>query len=119
MGGDGGAVNIALDPFGIYRKWHVPHLRTEPEVWSRVSAAERIADDCNVVFMGSSRVVHGFGPGSAGEFLVKHPGVDAITFTGETRTGEAIMQNAAIGVRFWDVAGATSAVTAWWSPTVR
>ncbi|MDA1324386.1 MAG: 2-hydroxymuconic semialdehyde dehydrogenase [Proteobacteria bacterium] len=48
---------------------------------------------------GVYNVVHGFGPGSAGEFLVKHPGVDAITFTGETRTGEAIMQNAAIGVR--------------------
>jgi aminomuconate-semialdehyde/2-hydroxymuconate-6-semialdehyde dehydrogenase len=48
---------------------------------------------------GVYNVVQGFGPGSAGEFLVKHPGVDAITFTGETRTGEAIMQNAAIGVR--------------------
>jgi aminomuconate-semialdehyde/2-hydroxymuconate-6-semialdehyde dehydrogenase len=48
---------------------------------------------------GVYNVVHGFGPGSAGEFLVKHPGVDAITFTGETRTGEAIMRNAAIGVR--------------------
>lgn len=48
---------------------------------------------------GVYNVIHGFGPGSAGEFLVKHPDVDAITFTGETRTGEAIMQNAAIGVR--------------------
>ena len=48
---------------------------------------------------GVYNVIHGFGPGSAGEFLVRHPGVDAITFTGETRTGEAIMQNAAIGVR--------------------
>ena len=34
-----------------------------------------------------------------GEFLVGHPGVDAITFTGETVTGEAIMKNAAVGVR--------------------
>ena len=48
---------------------------------------------------GVYNVVHGFGPGSAGEFLVSHPGVDAITFTGETRTGEAIMRNAAAGVR--------------------
>ena len=40
---------------------------------------------------GVYNVVHGFGPGSAGEFLTCHPGVDAITFTGETRTGEAIM----------------------------
>ncbi|MGE0825367.1 MAG: 2-hydroxymuconic semialdehyde dehydrogenase [Candidatus Binatia bacterium] len=48
---------------------------------------------------GVYNVVHGFGPESAGEFLVSHPGVDAITFTGETRTGEAIMKNAAVGVR--------------------
>jgi len=48
---------------------------------------------------GVYNVVHGFGPGSAGELLTQHPGVDAITFTGETVTGEAIMQNAAIGVR--------------------
>lgn len=56
------AINIAMDPFGIYRKWHLPHLRTEPVTWSRVSAAERIAADCQVVLLGSSRVVHGFGP---------------------------------------------------------
>ena len=48
---------------------------------------------------GVNNVVHGFGPDSAGEFLVSHPGVDAITFTGETVTGEAIMQRAAVGVR--------------------
>jgi aminomuconate-semialdehyde/2-hydroxymuconate-6-semialdehyde dehydrogenase len=48
---------------------------------------------------GVYNVIHGFGPGSAGEFLTKHPGVDAITFTGETRTGEAIMKQAAVGVR--------------------
>ena len=48
---------------------------------------------------GVYNVVHGFGPGSAGEFLTRHPGVNAITFTGETRTGEAIMATAAKGVR--------------------
>ncbi|MCR9135455.1 MAG: 2-hydroxymuconic semialdehyde dehydrogenase [Alphaproteobacteria bacterium] len=48
---------------------------------------------------GVFNVVHGFGPGSAGEALTKHPGVDAITFTGETRTGEAIMKAAAAGTR--------------------
>lgn len=48
---------------------------------------------------GVYNVVHGFGPNSAGEFLTRHPGVDAITFTGETRTGEAIMKAAAVGVR--------------------
>lgn len=48
---------------------------------------------------GVYNVVHGFGPDSAGEFLTTHPGVDGITFTGETRTGEAIMGAAAKGVR--------------------
>ena len=48
---------------------------------------------------GVYNVVHGFGPDSAGEFLTSHPDVDAITFTGETRTGEAIMKAAADGVR--------------------
>jgi aminomuconate-semialdehyde/2-hydroxymuconate-6-semialdehyde dehydrogenase len=48
---------------------------------------------------GVYNVVHGFGPGSTGEFLTSHPGVDAITFTGETRTGAAIMKAAATGAR--------------------
>ncbi len=48
---------------------------------------------------GVYNVVHGFGPDSAGEFLTNHPDVDGITFTGETRTGEAIMKAAAKGVR--------------------
>ncbi|MEM6728420.1 MAG: 2-hydroxymuconic semialdehyde dehydrogenase [Pseudomonadota bacterium] len=48
---------------------------------------------------GVYNVVHGKGPGNAGEFLTAHPDVDGITFTGETRTGEAIMRQAASGVR--------------------
>jgi aminomuconate-semialdehyde/2-hydroxymuconate-6-semialdehyde dehydrogenase len=48
---------------------------------------------------GVYNVVHGFGPGSAGEVLTRHPGVDAITFTGETATGQEIMKAAAVGVR--------------------
>jgi len=48
---------------------------------------------------GVYNVVHGFGPDSAGAFLTAHPDVNGITFTGETRTGEAIMKAAANGVR--------------------
>lgn len=48
---------------------------------------------------GVYNVIQGLGEGSAGELLVNHPGVAAITFTGETRTGEAIMRAAATGVR--------------------
>jgi aminomuconate-semialdehyde/2-hydroxymuconate-6-semialdehyde dehydrogenase len=48
---------------------------------------------------GVYNVVHGFGPNSAGEFLTTHPGVNAITFTGETRTGAAILKAAADGIK--------------------
>jgi aminomuconate-semialdehyde/2-hydroxymuconate-6-semialdehyde dehydrogenase len=48
---------------------------------------------------GVYNVVHGFGPDSAGEYLTRHPGVNGITFTGETATGSAIMKAAADGVR--------------------
>ncbi len=48
---------------------------------------------------GVYNVVNGFGPGSAGEFVTTHPDVNAITFTGETRTGAAIMKAAAEGAR--------------------
>jgi aminomuconate-semialdehyde/2-hydroxymuconate-6-semialdehyde dehydrogenase len=41
---------------------------------------------------GVFNLVHGFGPGSAGEAMTKHPGVDAVTFTGESRTGTTIMK---------------------------
>lgn len=48
---------------------------------------------------GAFNLVHGFGPNSAGEFLTTHRGVDAITFTGETATGSAIMRAAADNVK--------------------
>lgn len=48
---------------------------------------------------GVYNVVQGYGGDSAGAFLTAHPDVDGYTFTGETRTGELIMQNAAKGVR--------------------
>jgi len=41
---------------------------------------------------GAFNLVHGFGGGSAGEFLTRHPGIDAVTFTGESRTGATIMK---------------------------
>jgi len=44
---------------------------------------------------GVYNVVHGFGPGSAGEFLTQHPDVNAVTFTGESQTGAAIMRTVA------------------------
>jgi aminomuconate-semialdehyde/2-hydroxymuconate-6-semialdehyde dehydrogenase len=48
---------------------------------------------------GVYNVVHGKGAGSAGELLTRHPDVAAITFTGESATGAAIMKVAADGIR--------------------
>ena len=48
---------------------------------------------------GVFNLVHGFGSDSAGEFLTSHPGVDAITFTGESSTGAAIMRKVADSVK--------------------
>lgn len=48
---------------------------------------------------GVVNVVQGFGPDAAGEALVKHPDVKALSFTGETTTGEAIMRTAASSLK--------------------
>jgi len=48
---------------------------------------------------GVYNVVHGFGPDSAGEFLTQHPDVNAVTFTGESQTGAAIMKTVAASVK--------------------
>jgi len=48
---------------------------------------------------GVYNVVHGFGPNSVGEFLTQHPDVNAVTFTGESQTGAAIMKTVAASVK--------------------
>ncbi|MER7007150.1 2-hydroxymuconic semialdehyde dehydrogenase [Dactylosporangium sp. NPDC000555] len=48
---------------------------------------------------GVYNVVHGYGPGSAGDALVRHPGIDGVTFTGSSSTGAAIMAAVAPQVR--------------------
>ncbi len=57
-----------------------------------------VMNECGVP-AGVYNVVHGFGPDSAGAYLTEHKDVDAITFTGETRTGETIMRAASVGLR--------------------
>lgn len=48
---------------------------------------------------GVFNLVHGFGADSAGQFLTTHPGIDGVTFTGETATGSTIMRAVAPRVR--------------------
>ena len=44
---------------------------------------------------GTFNVLHGLGPDSAGAALTAHPGIDRITFTGESQTGRVISAAAA------------------------
>ncbi|MFI9122442.1 2-hydroxymuconic semialdehyde dehydrogenase [Streptomyces bikiniensis] len=44
---------------------------------------------------GVFNLVHGRGPDAAGRWLTEHPGVDAVAFTGASRTGAEIMRAAA------------------------
>jgi aminomuconate-semialdehyde/2-hydroxymuconate-6-semialdehyde dehydrogenase len=48
---------------------------------------------------GVFNLIHGHGTNAAGEWLTKHPDIDAITFTGESKTGSAIMKAVADGVK--------------------
>lgn len=48
---------------------------------------------------GVFNVVHGFGPNSTGQFMTTHPEIDAVTFTGESRTGSTIMKTVADGMK--------------------
>lgn len=48
---------------------------------------------------GVFNLVHGRGANSAGEFLTRHPDIDAITFTGESKTGSTIMKAVADGMK--------------------
>ncbi|MGC5341980.1 2-hydroxymuconic semialdehyde dehydrogenase [Streptomyces sp. DT24] len=48
---------------------------------------------------GVYNVVHGFGGGSAGEYLTSHPGIDGVTFTGSSATGSHVMKTVAPRVR--------------------
>ncbi|RXI98305.1 aldehyde dehydrogenase [Anaerobacillus alkaliphilus] len=68
----------------------------KPAEWTPMTATV-LAEICQEAGVpdGVVNVVHGFGANSAGSALTEHPDVDAITFTGETTTGTAIMKAAA------------------------
>jgi aminomuconate-semialdehyde/2-hydroxymuconate-6-semialdehyde dehydrogenase len=59
--------------------------------------ATAFGDICNQAGLppGVVNVIHGFGAASAGQAIVSHPEIKAISFTGETLTGSAIMKDAA------------------------
>ena len=115
-----GAVNYAIRKpkgvIGVISPWNAPFLLMTWKVGPALACgntvvvkpseetpmtATLLGEVMNAVGVppGVYNVVHGFGPDSAGEFVTRHDWVDAITFTGETRTGVAIMKAAAEGIR--------------------
>ncbi len=108
-----GAVNYVtrqpLGVVGVISPWNLPLLlltwkvapalaagncvvvKPSEETPSTATLLGEVFKDAGVP-AGVYNVVHGFGPEAAGEALTKHPDVSAITFTGETRTGSAIMK---------------------------
>jgi len=115
-----GAVNLSVRKpkgvIGVISPWNLPLLlmtwkvgpalacgnavvvKPSEETPTTTSLLGEVMNEAGVP-PGVFNVVNGFGADSAGAFLTEHPGVDAITFTGETRTGEIIMRAAARGVR--------------------
>jgi len=115
-----GAVNYAmrkpLGVIGVIAPWNLPLLlltwklapalacgntivaKPSEETPSTATLLAEVMHEAGVP-AGVFNVVHGFGPDSAGEFITTHPGVDAITFTGETTTGAAIMKAVAPTVK--------------------
>ncbi|MEX1029228.1 MAG: aldehyde dehydrogenase [Paenibacillaceae bacterium] len=106
------AIRRPVGVVGLINPWNLPLLLLtwklapclaagntavlKPAEWTPMTATV-LAQICKEAGVpdGVVNVVHGFGPDSAGAAISEHPDVDAITFTGETRTGTAIMKSAA------------------------
>ncbi|MFV2088351.1 aldehyde dehydrogenase family protein [Micromonospora sp. LOL_021] len=73
-------------------------VKPSEETPSTATLLAEVLAECGLP-AGAYNVVHGFGTGSAGEFLVRHRGVDGVTFTGSSATGSAIMRTVAGQVR--------------------
>ncbi len=110
------AIRVPKGVIGVISPWNAPFLLMTWKVGPALACgntvivkpseetpntAALLGEVMNAVGLpaGVYNVVNGFGPQSAGEYITSHPGVDAITFTGETRTGTAIMKAAADGTR--------------------
>ena len=116
----GGALNYSvrkpLGVVGVISPWNLPMLLLTWKVAPALASGNAVVAKPSEETPGSAallaevmheagvpagafNLVHGFGPDSAGEFLTTHADVDAITFTGESATGSAIMRAAADNVK--------------------
>jgi aminomuconate-semialdehyde/2-hydroxymuconate-6-semialdehyde dehydrogenase len=109
---DGQALNYVLrEPIGVaglINPWNFPLMTlcskvapalasgstvvAKPAEWTPMTAA-RFAELVAKTSLpeGTLNLIHGFGPAAAGEAMTLHPEINAISFTGETTTGQAIM----------------------------
>lgn len=109
------AVRRALGVVGVISPWNLPFLLltwklapalaagntivAKPSEETPSSAALLAEVMAEHLPRGVFNLVNGFGQNSAGEFLASHPDVDAITFTGESSTGTAIMKSSAASLK--------------------
>lgn len=73
-------------------------VKPSEETPSTATLLAEVMEDAGIP-PGVFNLVHGFGADSTGEWLTAQPDIDAITFTGESATGSAIMQTAAAGIK--------------------
>jgi aminomuconate-semialdehyde/2-hydroxymuconate-6-semialdehyde dehydrogenase len=110
------AIRKPLGVVGIITPWNLPLLlltwkvapalacgnavvvKPSEETPATATLLAEVMEDAGIPD-GVYNVVHGFGPNSAGEFLTQHPDVNAVTFTGESQTGAAIMKTVAASVK--------------------
>ena len=128
-----GALNYSvrkpLGVVGVISPWNLPFLlmtwklapamasgnaivaKPSEETPSSATLLAEVAHKAGVP-AGAFNLVHGFGANSAGEYIASHPDVDAITFTGESKTGSAIMHAAAETVKAvsFELGGKNSAI---------
>ncbi|RSL29472.1 aldehyde dehydrogenase [Salibacterium salarium] len=106
------AIRKPVGVVGMINPWNLPLLLltwklapclaagnttvVKPAEWTPMTATV-LVEICKEAGVpdGVVNLVHGFGPDSAGGAISEHPDIDAITFTGETTTGSAIMKAAA------------------------
>jgi aminomuconate-semialdehyde/2-hydroxymuconate-6-semialdehyde dehydrogenase len=110
------AVRKPLGVVGIITPWNLPLLLLTWKVAPALACGNTVvvkpseetpatatllaeAMEAAGIPQGVYNVVHGFGPNSAGELLTQHADVNAVTFTGESQTGAAIMKTAAATVK--------------------
>jgi len=115
-----GAINYSiakpLGVVGVISPWNLPLLlltwkvapalacgntvvaKPSEETPSSATLLAEVIDEVGLP-PGVFNLVHGHGGGSTGEWMVSHPDIDAITFTGESSTGTTIMKAAAEKVK--------------------